>query len=328
MGRVIITGAGGYIGTTLAKRLAAEGRDLRLVSRSPSAQAGDRAQWIAADLGASGAWEKLLVDAEAVVHLSARTDLRAAEADPTGDERLNLLPVRRLVDAAEARRGPPMPVIFASTVTIVGDRHANPVDEDTPDNPISVYDRHKLACEVLLAEATRRGALAACSLRLSNVYGPGSVSTNANRGILNAMIRRAALGEPITLYGDGNYLRDFIHLDDVVEAFYRALRSGETLKDGKYVIASGDGRSLRKVFEIVVREAARMTGRAVEVRHQPEPADLHPIERRNFVGNASLFRARTGWAPHIGLEAGIRAMLETILPDATARKPASAKQLP
>ena len=173
-----------------------------------------------ADLARDRDWFDLLDSAEVVLHLSSRTDLRAAEADPVEDERINVAPVRALIRAAKRLSAAPK-VVFASTVTIVGAQPANPVDETAPDRPCSVYDRHKLAAETLLREATAAGLLRVASLRLPNVYGYGQSSVNANRGILNAMMRRAANGEPLTIYSDGSYVRDFTHLSDVVEAFTR-----------------------------------------------------------------------------------------------------------
>lgn len=307
----MITGASGYIGRALARRLAATGRPLRLVSRGKpeiAELAGhrDRLQYMAADLRDKSAWRQILSEAESVVHLSSRTDLRAAEADPEADAIINIEPVRALVEAATALGRKDLPIIFASTVTIVGAEHENPVDETTPDRPCSVYDRHKLACESILRNATSAGYLRACSLRLSNVYGYGSASVNSNRGILNLMLATAARGQPLSLYGDGRYIRDFTHVDDVVEAFVLAL-SLRAAQDGRaYVIATGRGHSLAETFAMVAEEAARCGGPHVAVRRIPEPADLHPIERRNFVGNSNLFRQLTGWRPRVGLMGGIR----------------------
>ncbi|MGD0420710.1 MAG: NAD-dependent epimerase/dehydratase family protein [Xanthobacteraceae bacterium] len=305
---VVVTGARGYFGSALVKRLAGEGHALRLVSRSAAARSGEAnatIENIQADLRGEASWHELLKDAKAIVHLSSRTDLRAAEADPTGDYDLNVEPVRALVRAGE-RRGIPVPVVFASAVTIVGDAHANPVNEQTPDRPRSVYDRHKLECETILRDATRRGVLRACSLRLPNVYGYGVSSVNSNRGILNGMMRRAAQGEALTLYGDGAYVRDFIFVSDVVDAFCRTLTSDRVFDGGHYVIATGRGHTLAQAFSLVAQEAFRHTGRNVEIRHVPEPSDLHPIERRSFVGDASLFRKLTGWQAQVDLESGIR----------------------
>lgn len=307
---VIITGARGYIGSALTRRLASEGKALRLVSRSwsvarPDADHAGDIERVSADLRDEDAWDGLLDGADAIIHLSSHTDLLAAEANSEEDEHLNIDPVRSLVRAAERSGGRPL-VVFASAVTIVGMRHPNPVDENTPDNPYSVYDRHKLACETILRDAARQGILRACSLRLANVYGFGGASVNANRGILNAMMKRACACQPLTLYGEGAYVRDFIHLDDVVEAFAAAISLERGCEGEHYVIATGQGHSLAEAFRMVVKETLRLTGRRVEIRSVPEPPDLHPIERRNFVGDSRLFRSSSGWCPRVELAAGIR----------------------
>lgn len=320
MSTVVITGARGYLGSALASRLACEGHSLRLVSRAPGAPrvraaGAAKVDHVVADLRDEAAWSSLIDGADAIVHLSSRTDLRAAEADPAGDEVINVEPIRALVGAAARAPKPPI-VTFASTVTIVGSNPDNPVDERTPDDPSSVYDRHKLACERILREATTRGALRACSLRLSNIYGYGTASINANRGILNAMMKRAVSGEPLTLFGDGAYLRDFTHLDDAVDAFCRVIATPAACDGSHYVIATGRGHSLADAFALVAAEALAQTGHRVEIRRVPEPADLHPVERRNFIGNARRFSARTGWRPHYDLVSGIRDYLARALASA------------
>lgn len=308
MGTIVITGARGYIGSILASRLAGEGHALRLVSRSAlvvPAQAVAKIEQVHGDLRNDACWRALLDGAEAVIHLSSRTDLRAAEVDPKGDDNLNVEPVRALVRAAE-RCKTPMSVIFASTVTIVGCEHGNPVNELTPDRPCSVYDRHKLECETILRNATERGNLRACTLRLSNVYGYGGSSVNANRGVLNAMLARALRGEPLTLFGEGAYVRDYTHVDDVVDAFCRALNARDVCDGRHYVISSGRGHTLAEAYALITEAALDHVDRRIDIRRIPEPLDLHPIERRNFVGNSRLFGRNTGWTPHFDLRAGVR----------------------
>jgi nucleoside-diphosphate-sugar epimerase len=309
---LVITGARGYIGSALAKRLAGEGYALRLVSRSSAAPPIEAPQdasieYCEADLRDPRAWSRLLKGATGVVHLSSRTDLRAAEADPADDEDINIQPVRALVQAARAADAPPT-VVFASAVTIAGVAPQNPVDETTPDLPCSVYDRHKLECETIVTDATRGGVLRACSLRLANVYGygEGTSSINSNRGVLNAMMRRAIGGEPLTLFGDGSYVRDFIHLDDVIEAFRLAAFKADACNGRCYVIATGRGHTLAEAYEFIAEAALERLGRRIEIRYVPEPQDLQPIEKRNFVGNSRLFQERAGWRPRFDLKAGIR----------------------
>jgi len=307
----VITGARGYIGRALTKSLIDQGHDLRLVSRSQvissSGRTSARVEHVRADLRDEESWRALLDGANAVIHLSARTDLNAAEADPATDHALNVKPAHALVRAAERCRAT-ISVIFASSTSIAGDAHINPVNESTPDRPCSVYDRHKLECETILRDATRRGVLRACSLRLATVYGygDGDGSINANRGVLNAMIRRAVGGQPLTLYGDGFPVRDFTHVDDVCNAFRLAVAQPDICDGKHYIIATGRGHTLAEAFGCVAREAHRAIGREVKICHVPEPPNLHPIERSNFIGDASAFQKQTGWRAEVDLESGIR----------------------
>ena len=119
------------------------------------------------------------------------------------------------------------------------------------------------------------------------------------------MLRRAVNGEPLTLFGDGAYIRDFTHLEDVVGAFRRAIADPSVCDGRHYVIASGRGHSLAEAYTLIADAALEHTGWRIEIRRVPEPADLHPIERRNFVGNPRLFEKRTGWRPRLNLSAGI-----------------------
>jgi nucleoside-diphosphate-sugar epimerase len=306
---IVITGARGYIGSALVEKLATQGHALRLVSRSPnstpSTSGWAACECRAADLRDPQSWLELLRDADAVVHLSSRTDLRAAEADPAGDEDINVRPLRALAEAAGAADRAPT-IVFASAVTIAGANPQIPVDDTAPDDPCSVYDRHKLAAEMVLREATASGTVRACSLRLSNVYGYGGASINANRGILNNMMKRAVAGEPLTLYGNGAYLRDFIHIEDVIEAFLRAIVT-PLVCDGKhYVITSGNGHTVAEAYAMIAEVAMEQLQRRVEIARVPEPADLHPIEKRDFIGDSRAYQEQTGWHPRFDLKMGIR----------------------
>jgi UDP-glucose 4-epimerase len=316
MSTIVITGARGYIGSALAEKLAGDGHALRLVSRSSgslrlASTCAANIEYCTADLREPQDWSRLLGGVDAVVHLSSRTDLRAAETDPAGDRVINIEPVCSLIRAAE-QLNTIVSVIFASSTSIVGDPHQNPVNENVPDRPSSVYDCHKLECEIILRDASRRGVLRACSLRLSTIYGYGVQSTNSNRGVLNGMMRRAVCGEPLTLYGDGSYVRDFMHIDDVCDAFRLAIASPNICNGQHYVIATGRGHTLAEAFRCIAQQAYRATRRKVEIHHIPEPPDLHAIERTNFIGDARLFHKLTGWRPRIDLESGIRDCLERL----------------
>ncbi len=324
MRKIVITGARGYIGRALARMLANKGCALRLVSRAAVTSFVGRTdrtiEHVQAELCDEDDWRTLLMGTDAVVHLSSRTDLHAAEADPPADSAINVEPVRALVRAA-VRCRTAIPVIFASSTSIAGAAHANPVNEQTPDRPCSVYDRHKLDCETILREATRRGILRACSLRLATVYGYGDGfgSINPNRGVLNTMIQRAINGQPLTLYCNGAPVRDFTHVHDVCAAFTLALAEHAVIcEGGHYIVATGRGYSLAEAFACVAQEASRVAQRNVEVHHVIEPAGLHPIERSNFVGDATVFQNLTGWRAQVDLRSGIRDYFERLVSHAKA----------
>ena len=119
------------------------------------------------------------------------------------------------------------------------------------------------------------------------------------------MMKRAADGEPLTLYGNGAYLRDFIHIEDVVEAFLRAITTPDICDGGHYVIASGRGHTLAEAYATIAEVAMERLQRCVEIVRVPEPTDLHPIEKRYFIGDPHVFHTRTGWRPRFDLRAGI-----------------------
>jgi reductase EvaE/reductase VcaE len=127
------------------------------------------------------------------------------------------------------------------------------------------------------------------------------------------MIRRASRGEPLTLYGDGSVVRDFIHVDDVCDAFRRAIARPDLYQGSHYVIATGRGYTLAEAFKCVAQEAYHAMAREVEISHVPEPPNLHPIERTNFVGDPTMFRKLTGWLPQVDLQSGIRDYFERLL---------------
>jgi len=325
MSTIVITGARGYIGRALTKSLASRGYALRLVSRAAVTRSYSppcaTIAHVQADLRDEENWCNLLRGADAVVHLSSRTDLHAAEANPADDRIINVEPVHALVRAAE-RCGTAVPVIFASSTSIAGDAHENPVNECTPDRPCSFYDHHKLECENILRAATQRSVLRACSLRLPTVYGYGDGlgSINPNRGVLNTMISRAMNGQPLTLYGEGSPIRDFTHVRDVCDAFRVTLTQQHIWHGRHYIIATGRGYSLAEAFGYVEQEAYLAIGRKVEIRHVAEPLDLHPIERSDFVGDASVFQRLTGWRAQIDLQSGIRDYFERLVSDAQAAR--------
>lgn len=203
--RVLVTGANGFIGRALVNRLLAEGCAGRAVEHLVASDlsleglaADSRVHPVAGSIVDDAVLRRALAaPVDAVFHLASLPG-GAAERDPMLARRVNLEATARLLDGLDAQGGRPR-LVFASTVAVYGDRLPGVVDDDTPAQPAMSYGAHKLAAEILVADAARRGGIAACSIRL-----PGVVARPGNgAGLLSAFMSRLFWamrdGEPIVL---------------------------------------------------------------------------------------------------------------------------------
>lgn len=211
----------------------------------------------------------------------------------------------------EARRLGQRPlVVFAGAATQVGLVESLPVDEGVQDRPITAYDLHKLHAEQLLLYYHRVRAVDGVSLRLANIYGPGPVSSATDRGVLNLMANRALRGEDLTIYGDGEFTRDYLFIDDAIAAFLAVIASGSAAAGRYYVTGTGIGHTVGSAIRLVGAIAAARGAPASRVVHVPMPTDASPIEHRNFVADPRALQNSTGWLPRFTLEAGLTRTLD------------------
>lgn len=304
---VVVTGARGFLGGRLVARLAATACTIVRVSRTaqsamPASQATIRDE--TGDLGDRLFWDRLVTGADLIVHLAAQTSATAADADPAADAAANITPIRHLLDACRRQQHRPA-ILLAGTVTQTGVPSKLPVDEDAPDHPVTVYDRHKLMAERELKEAAARGWARGATLRLSNVYGPGSPGSSQDRDVLNRMIRTALRGGPLTVFGAGDWLRDYLFVDDAADAFLRAGIRADQVNGRHYVVGSGAGLSIRHAFELVASRVEAATGRHVPVVTDDTARTAALIEQRHFVADSRRLAADAGWRPRWTLADGI-----------------------
>ena len=180
-----------------------------------------------------------------------------------------------------------------------------PVNENHPENPMTIYDLHKQMAENYLKYYIQQNVVKGAILRLANVYGPGPKSSRSDRGILNLMIRKALAGEPLTVYGKGDQLRDYVYVEDVSIAFLTAASKIESVNGRHFVIGSGQGHTIAQAMGLVSERVALKKGKAVPLEHVDPPSPLLPIESRNFVADTRQFSEATGWKAHYMLADGI-----------------------
>ena len=299
---IVVTGSSGFIGSSLIKAL--KGFPCTIIAL-------DRKT----DITGKKTWERVLKNADVLIHLAAQTSAKFANEHPRKDLKTNLIPIVNILETCRDRTVKP-DIIFAGTVTQVGLTKTYPVNETTKDQPTTVYDINKLAAEKYLQYYSSHMGGRAVTLRLSNVYGPGPPSS-ADRGILNQMIRKALDGETLTIYGDGRMIRDYVYIDDVVNAFVMAGAHMETLKGNYYVIGSGTGHAIKEMVHAVREQVRSRTGTKSKIIHVPAPEDLSGIEFRSFIADSTAFKKETGWKAKVLLQDGINRTIDEFLKEQT-----------
>jgi len=306
-----VIGASGYIGSKLVNKLTDSGCNVIRSSRRDTITNGD-SEFVMAELDSLDFWLNIVEKSDVIIHLAGNTSINVANDNPALDLNSSVVPICRLIEACKILRKRPR-VVFASTVTAYGFTDNLPVSEATTENPESFYDLHKFFVERQLVLATKLNICDGVSLRLSNVYGPSSANSSANdRGILNKIIGLALAGDIVSLYGGGNYLRDYIYIDDVVHAFILASISSKSAGE-VFNVGSGVGTSVRDAFNAVTEEVYRQTNKIIEMKDVPWPENSPKIDMRNFT--ASIEKARTclGWSPKVSLQTGIATTVKSII---------------
>ncbi len=307
---VAITGASGYLASALVDALRNTPAHILRVSRRELPPIPGT-ETLKADIRVRDCWEEILSKADVIFHLAGNTSVYAATRDPVDSLNSTALPITHLVHAAQTSGHKPR-VVYASTATVYGLTDVLPVAECVVPNPVTNYDLHKLFAEKLLELASRQAILEGVSLRLANVYGPSSSPNSAvDRGILNKITKLAIQGERLTVYGDGNYMRDYVYVDDVARAFIAA-GSRDGIAGRCFNIASGMGITVRDVFNLVSARVERAIEKKVYIESVSWPDGSDPIEFRSFIADVSSFQRATGWYPAVSLEDGIDRMISVL----------------
>ncbi|MES2536570.1 MAG: NAD-dependent epimerase/dehydratase family protein [Pseudomonadota bacterium] len=288
---ILLLGGAGFIGTALARRLAAQGKRVHVISRRNPTCIEPGIVVHAGDLGDVSLLEKLLPECGTVVHLASTTTPGSSAAHPAR-ELGNLVPTLQLLEILQ--RWPHTHLIFLSSGgTVYGNPAHNPVSELAPLAPLSFHGANKVALEGFL-QAFRASGHAVTVLRPSNAYGPGQ-SLHQGFGLVRTVLQNILRGSPLEIWGDGENVRDFVYVDDMVEAILLAAARPED--SGTYNVGSGKGYTINQVLAI-----------AQQVSGVPVPVEYHParsVDVREIVLDIAHIRAVTGWQPAIGLEEGI-----------------------
>jgi UDP-glucose 4-epimerase len=310
--RAVVTGGAGFIGSTLVDRLVREGHQVVVVDDLSS---GSLANLAAAQAEPGRAVEvaerdirdpkttALIADAapEVVFHLAAQADVRVSVADPAFDAEVNVVGSLRVLEGA--RQGGARKVVFASSGgTIFGDPDPAdlPVDERHPQHPLSPYGVAKKATGDYLRAYQALHGLDYAALALANVYGPRQ-DPHGEAGVVAIFAGKLLAGEPCTIFGSGEQTRDFVYVDDVVDAFVRAARdesAGGLLAN----VGTGVETSVNQLY-------AAMAG-AAGFDAAADYAPARPGELDRSALDPGLARETLGWSPQVSLDDGVAHVLD------------------
>jgi nucleoside-diphosphate-sugar epimerase len=309
---ILVAGASGYLGSALLASL--QTIPCRVValawsSRSfaPASSHDQEVIQFKSDLSQPGAWTEPLQSErpDIIFNLAAYEHRRGSAHAPEQDLALNAATVLDLLETCLRLELKPQ-IVLASSTQLVGCPADLPVNEDFPDQPLTLYAIHKLAAEQYLKYYSSAFGIPGVVLRFANVYGQLAKGQReiASRVVLNRIMLQALDGGPLHLYGNHNCRRDFVYVSDVVRALCAA--AGDvTLKDGShYIIGSEEGMTLGEVVNLIADRAEVVSGRRPEIQMMDEAA-LDPIEWREFVADCTRMRTRTGWSPVVSLREGI-----------------------
>ena len=255
---VLVTGGAGFVGRAVVAALRGAGMRVRVADLA--AHPDPAVDSVVGDLREPGVRAAAVDDSlTGIVHLAARTSVLESVRDPAGVHEVNVEMTARLLESA--RLAGVERFLLASTNAVVGNLASGHIHEDVPLHPLTPYGATKAACEMLLSGYAGAHGMAAGSVRLTNIYGPGMARKDS---FVPRLMRAALSGEGVEVYGDGEQRRDLVHVQDVARGFLTAWRHRLT---GPLII--GAGRSVT-VTELV--EAARISrGTKLSLRAMPGP---------------------------------------------------------
>lgn len=296
----LILGSTGFIGSHLMEKLISKNQ--HVVSFSTSAIRNSKIEHVQADLRNTPVLAKLIKRKPDVIYcLAGISGQMYTDDNPKISWDVN---VRAYIDFLDVvvRYSPSSRVIISSTRLEYGQPRYLPVNEDHPIQPVSLYGISKHIISDYSQYLFRKFGIPIVILRSSNPYGPHSMSKNTHYNVINYFIDQAKRDEFLTVYGKGQQRRDYLYIEDLINAFLTVANNKKAIGN-VYNIGSGQGQSLVSVAKLIIKLARK--GKLKFINWPPE---YKKIETGDYVSDISKIK-KLGWYPHISLEEGIRLSL-------------------
>ncbi|MEP6620101.1 MAG: NAD-dependent epimerase/dehydratase family protein [bacterium] len=326
MNTALITGGAGFIGSHVAERFLAEGWAVHILDNLITGKRENipvGATFHEADIRdvASAALVKSL-EPTVLVHLAAQMDVRKSVAEPVFDAETNVVGSLNLLEAIR-HHSPRTRIVFSSTGgAIYGDYTTPPNLESFEKNPESPYAIAKLAVENYLAYYGRVHGVQSAVVRYGNVYGPRQ-DPHGEAGVVAIFCGRILDGQPLTIFGDGKQVRDYVYVADVVDVTWRAatrdLPPSGLLDARAFNVGTGEPTDVLRLVAVLTQAS----GTSVPVIHAAE----RPGEQRTSYLDVKKAAAQLDWRPRVSLEEGLSRSFEWFAARHAAKSQASHQEI-
>lgn len=305
--RILVTGGMGFIGSSLARRLVSDGAQVTLCDAMIDGYGGNpaniaelrgRVEVDASDVRDAAAMERLVDGRDIVFHLAAQVSHVMSLSNPYPDIDINIKGTAVVLEACR-RKNPRAVIVRSGTRGQYGPAVKLPVSEDTPSDPRGIYEISQLSSEMICRTYTRIHGIRTVPLRLTNIYGPRAQMRHSQFGVVNWFVRLALEGRPIPIFGTGKILRDFLYVDDCVEALVAAATSPAAV--GEILNVGHDRPSTFLEVAELLREIVPDT-RIEFTEFSPERKAQEPGD---FVSDITKIRRLLGWEPKTNLREGL-----------------------
>ena len=310
--RVMITGGLGFIGSNLARELAALGARVLIIDSLISEYGGnlfnisgieDRLTVNIADIRQQSTMNYLVRGHDVIFNLAGQVSHIDSMQDPYTDLEINCRAQLSLLEACR-RYNPGVKVVFAGTRQVYGRAETLPVSETHLVRPTDINGINKVAGEYYHLVYNSVFDVRACSLRLTNIYGPRQLLKHNRQGFFAWFIRQVVEDREIQIYGDGSQRRDFVYVDDAADAFLRAGASEAC--NGQVLNVGGlEPIAHRDLVELLIRTAGSGRSRFVEW-----PPEKKAIDIGDFYADSTRIKQTLGWTPTTQLADGLRQTVE------------------
>lgn len=299
--RIVLIGGNGFIGASFIEYIQNEGMEVVCCDLKIPDERTKKTAYICMEKEDMEFYRNLLQEEDIVIILKWR-GVPATYMD-MGRELVenNIVGTMILIEACIEKQI--KKIIFASSGgAVYGDTDRLPVREEDVAKPISLYAVQKLMVEEYLKYVSRINGINTIILRIANPFG-AKQKPFTGQGIIATFLACNILGRQVEIYGDGNYVRDYIFIDDLSECILQCCK--KEMKSGIYNIGSGEGTSVFEICSII----ERLTGKAMRYRKH----DIGKGQVRNNILDCSKIEQEIGWKSHISVEDGIRKMLPSML---------------